>query len=134
MEISFLPGLKKAFMPLIVSSGELKNWSFLIDTSSTHNIIFSYVYEHFKEQFKVLEDATDIMGIEGNKKEVSAVEGTFQFGDTEYTSQFCIFDATDAMTQVYEESGIQICGILGITFLIENHLKIDFEKYVLTDN
>ena len=134
MEISFLPGLQKAYLPLIVSSGELKNWCFLIDTGSTHNIIFSYVYEHFKEQFKVLEDATDIMGIEGNKKESSIVEGTFQFGDTEYTSPFCIFDATDAMTQVYEESGIQICGILGITFLIENHLKIDFKRYVLTDN
>lgn len=133
MEISFLPGLKKAFMPLVLSSGELKNWCFLIDTGSTHNIIFSYVYKHFKEQFKVLEDATDIMGIEGNKKESSIVEGTFQFGDTEYTSPFCIFDATDAMTQVYEESGIQICGILGVMFLIENHLKIDFEKYVLTD-
>ena len=39
-----------------------------------------------------------------------------------------IMDATSAMAQVQEETGIQIHGILGIQFLLEHKWIIDFEK------
>lgn len=46
--------MQKTGLPLIVTSSKLKNLCFLIDTGATHNILFAYVYEHFKNEFKVL--------------------------------------------------------------------------------
>ena len=106
----------------------MKNVCFLIDTGSTHNSIFSFVYDHFKDEFQIQEEMQKTMGIEGNYQECQTVEATFNFEGTDYTSTFMIMDATSAMAQVQEETGIQIHGILGIQFLLEHKWIIDFEK------
>lgn len=120
MEFPLLFGLQKTGLPLIITSGKLKNLCFLIDTGSTHNILFSYVYEHFSDEFKILNNTQNIMGIEGEYKETPIIEGTFNFEGKDYTSTFSVFNATNAVVQVEEETGVQIHGILGIQFFIEN--------------
>lgn len=127
--ISF--GLQKTGLPLIITSGKLKNLCFLIDTGSTHNILFSYVYEHFSDEFKILNNTQNIMGIEGEYKETPIIEGTFNFEGKDYTSTFSVFNATNAVVQVEEETGVQIHGILGIQFLIENKWVINFDKNII---
>lgn len=128
MEFPLTYGLRKTGLPLILTSGKLKNVCFLIDTGSTHNSIFSFVYDHFKDEFQIQEEMQKTMGIEGNYQECQTVEATFNFEGTDYTSTFMIMDATSAMVQVQEETGIQIHGILGIQFLLEHKWIIDFEK------
>lgn len=128
MEFPLTYGLRKTGLPLILTSGKLKNVCFLIDTGSTHNSIFSFVYDHFKDEFQIQEEMQKTMGIEGNYQECQTVEATFNFEGTDYTSTFMIMDATSAMAQVQEERGIQIHGILGIQFLLEHKWIIDFEK------
>lgn len=49
-------GLEKIGLPLILTSGRKKNVCFLIDTGSTHNTLFSFVYEHFKDDFRFIEE------------------------------------------------------------------------------
>ena len=131
MEFPLLFGLQKTGLPLIITSGKLKNLCFLIDTGSTHNILFSYVYEHFSDEFKILNNTQNIMGIEGEYKETPIVEGTFNFEGKDYTSTFSVFNATNAVVQVEEETGVQIHGILGIQFLIENKWVINFDKNII---
>ena len=63
--------LNKIGLPLIITSGKLKNLCFLIDTGATHNFLFTYVYEHFKDEFKNLDGKQFLMGIEGHCKETS---------------------------------------------------------------
>ncbi|MGN1157028.1 MAG: retropepsin-like aspartic protease [Agathobacter sp.] len=128
MEFPLNFGLYKTGLPLILTSGKLKNVCFLIDTGSTHNFIFSFVYEHFKDEFHTLKETQKTMGIEGNFQVCKTVEATFNFEGTEYTSTFAIVDATSAMSQVQEETDVQIHGVLGIQFLLENKWRIDFEK------
>lgn len=131
MEFPLLFGLQKTGLPLIITSGKLKNLCFLIDTGSTHNILFSYVYEHFSDEFKILNNTQNIMGIEGEYKETPIIEGTFNFEGKDYTSTFSVFNATNAVVQVEEETGVQIHGILGIQFLIENKWVINFDKNII---
>lgn len=131
MEFPLTLGLQKTGLPLIITSGKLKNLCFLIDTGSTHNILFSYVYEHFSDEFKILNNTQNIMGIEGEYKETPIVEGTFNFEGKDYTSTFSVFNATNAVVQVEEETGVQIHGILGIQFLIENKWVINFDKNII---
>ena len=116
---------------MIITSGKLKNVCFLIDTGSTHNILFSYLYEHFSDEFKILNNTQNIMGIEGEYKETPIIEGTFNFEGKDYTSTFSVFNATNAVVQVEEETGVQIHGILGIQFLIENKWVINFDKNII---
>lgn len=131
MEFPLLFGLQKTGLPLIITSGKLKDLCFLIDTGSTHNILFSYVYEHFSDGFKILNNTQNIMGIEGEYKETPIIEGTFNFEGKDYTSIFSVFNATNAVVQVEEETGVQIHGILGIQFLIENKWVINFDKNII---
>lgn len=72
------------------------------------------------------------MGIESHFQDSTTVEGTFNFDGTEYTSTFEVVKANDTITQLQEETGVQLHGILGIPFLIENKWKIDFEKMIVT--
>lgn len=123
-------GLQKTGLPLIISSTH--NLCFLLDTGATHNVIFNYVYEHFKEEFKRLDKNQFIMGIEGNYQETPIVEATFNFEGVDYTSSFSVLEASDAMQQVQKETGIQIHGILGVQFLLENKWILDFKKLTIT--
>lgn len=128
MEFPLAFVLQKTGLPLIVTSGKLKNLCFLIDTGATHNTLFGFVYEHFKEEFKLLDGTNRVMGIEGHYKETPVIEATFNFEGTDYTSTFSVLDATDAIAQVQEETGVQIHGVLGIQFLVENKWIVDFDK------
>ena len=130
MEFPLSLGLQKAGLPLIIS--ENNNLCFLLDTGATHNVIFNYVYEHFKEEFKRLDKNQFIMGIEGNYQETPIVEATFNFEGVDYTSSFSVLEASDAMQQVQKETGIQIHGILGVQFLLENKWILDFKKLTIT--
>ena len=131
MRFSLNFGLEKTGMPLILTSGK-KNVCFLIDTGSTYNTLFSFVYEHFKDDFRIIEEDQKTMGIESLFQDSTTVEGTFNFDGTEYTSTFEVVKANDTITQLQEETGVQLHGILGIPFLMENKWKIDFEKMIVT--
>lgn len=121
-------------MPLIATSGKPKNLCFLVDTGATHNVLFTYVFEHFKNEFKVLGDYQSTMGIEGNYKEYPTIEATFTFEGIDYTSNFTVLDATNAVTQLQEETGVQIHGILSTDFLVRNKWILDFDKLTIKDN
>lgn len=132
MRFSLNFGIEKTSMPLILTSGKKKNVCFLIDTGYTHNTLFSFVYEHFKDDFRIIEEDQKTMGIESHFQDSTTVEGTFNFDGTEYTSTFEVVKANDTITQLQEETGVQLHGILGIPFLMENKWKIDFEKMIVT--
>ena len=125
-------GLEKIGLPLILTSGKKKNVCFLIDTGSTHNTLFSFVYENFKDDFRIIEENQETKGIESRFQESITVEGTFNFDGTEYTSTFAVVKANDTITQLQEDTGVQLHGILGIPFLMENNWIIDFEKMIVT--
>lgn len=91
------------------------------------------MYEHFRDEFKLLDSSCRTMGIEGHYKETPVIEATFNFEGVDYTSTFAVLDATDAIAQVQEETGVQIHGVLGIEFLIENKWIIDFEKLTINN-
>ena len=133
MEFPLTFGLQKAGLPLILTSGKTNNLCFLIDTGATHNTLFDFVYEHFKSEFKLLEGAYRTMGIEGHYKETPTIEATFNFDEKDYTSTFSVLNASEAVKQIENETRIQIHGIIGIEFLLENRWVIDFNDYTVKE-
>lgn len=128
MEYPIHYGLEKAGLPLILTTENPKNLCFLIDTGSTNNVVFDFVYEHFKDYFTPTSDSQNIMGIDGSLKPTIIVNAELQFDDIRYKAPFVVLEANDAIMQVQEESGIQIHGILGIPFLLDNKLVLNFNN------
>ena len=131
LEFPLTLGLQKTGLPLIVTSGKLKNLCFLMDTGATHNVLFTYVFEHFRNEFRVLDEHQNSMGIEGNYKECPTIEATFSFEGIDYTSTFTVLDATNAVAQIQEETGVQIHGILSTDFLVKNKWILDFDRLTI---
>lgn len=124
-------GLEKAGLPLILTTENPRNLCFLIDTGSTENVIFNFVYQHLKEYFKETADEQNIMGIDGSLQSTLIVNADLHFDDLSYNAPFAVLEANDAIQQVQAETGIQIHGVLGIPFLIENKCLIDFDKLTI---
>lgn len=123
MEFPLYWGLQKTGLPLIVvtctdDTGTIRDLCLLIDTGSTNNIMFSFVYEHFQKSFKSLDKQGSVMGFEGQN----------------YTSIFSVLDVSDGMKHVQEESGVQIHGVLGIHFLVDYEWIIDFKELKISNN
>ncbi len=131
MEYPIHFGLEKVGLPLILTTDNPKNLCFLIDTGSTNDVIFDFVYEHFKAHFIMTSENQNIMGIDGSFKPTLVVNADFQFDDLRYQAPFVVLEANNAISQVQTETGIQIHGILGIPFLIENKCLIDFDKLTI---
>ena len=133
MNYSIHFGLEKAGLPLILTTDNPKNLCFLIDTGSTRDVIFDFVYQHFKDYFTLTSETQNIMGIDGTLKTTITVNVELQFDDLRYKAPFAVLEANDAITQVQAETGIQIHGVLGVPFLVENKCLIDFNKLVIMD-
>ena len=74
------------------------------------------------------------MGIGGHYQKCPTIEATLNFEGVDYTSKFSVLDATDAIIQVQQETGVQIHGILSTSFLMENNWIIDFNKLIIKTN
>ncbi len=133
MKFPITYGFQKVGLPLILTSGKLKNLCFLIDTGSTHNVIFDFVFDFYKDEFTLIDENKSIMGIEGKLTETLTIEATFNFDEKDYTSTFSVLNASEAVKQIENETRIQIHGIIGIEFLLENRWVIDFNDYTVKE-
>lgn len=132
MKISIKHGIQLVGLPLVLSSGKSESICFLIDTGATHNVLFDFVYEHLKDDVKPIKGSQQIMGIEGDCKEVHLVEAPFDFDGYACTSTFAVMNVSKAVRQMQNETGIQIHGILGMQFLLANNCILDFNNFQMT--
>lgn len=127
MEYPIHHTISKVGLPLIVTSDSPK-LCFLVDTGATHNILFSFVYEHLKDSFNATREKCLVMGIDGVKKETMQIETQLSFSGQNSSATFSVIDSDKAVAQIQSETGIQIHGILGIPFLIDNKWILDFSN------
>lgn len=120
-------GLDKAKLPIIIVEIEDKHLCFILDTGSTCSLIDSNVVEYFKDIVEPIGDYC-ISGIDGTKHKVDVIILPFNFECYTYKSKFCVQPLSDAFKDIEEESGIQVYGLLGTDFLIDNQWIIDFKK------
>jgi len=123
-------GLQKTGLPLIVIEINQQNLCFLLDTGSNKNLIDQRVYEFFKEQVETVGSST-ILGLEGNKLDTPIINLSFNFENHSYSTNFNVIDSSSAFGAIEKESDIQIHGILGNEFFIENEWVLDFEKLMV---
>lgn len=134
MNHSLSEGLLKLSMPLVKARVCGVNLTFLIDTGSTHNVIASFVYEQIRNAFMITGESNKVMGVDGKYQDVIIVNATLEIEGVELKSNFNVVDMSDAVMQLQDETGLQLHGLLGIPFLMDNKCIIDFGKQEITIN
>ena len=128
MDLSY--GICKTKLPIILVEIEDKYLCFILDTGSTCSLIDSSVVEYFKDIVEPVGDYC-ISGIEGTKHEVDMITLPFNFEGQVYKPRFCVRPLLDAFKSIEDESGIQVHGLLGTDFLLENQWIVDFRTLTL---
>ena len=128
MDLSY--GICKTKLPIILVEIEDKYLCFILDTGSTCSLIDSSVVEYFKDIVGPVGDYC-ISGIEGTKHKVDMITLPFNFEGQVYKPRFCVRPLLDAFKSIEDESGIQVHGLLGTDFLLENQWIVDFRTLTL---
>ena len=128
MDLSY--GICKTKLPIILVEIEDKYLCFILDTGSTCSLIDSSVVEYFKDIVEPVGDYC-ISGIEGTKHKVDMITLPFNFEGQVYKPRFCVRPLLDAFKRIEDESGIQVHGLLGTDFLLENQWIVDFRTLTL---
>lgn len=134
MNHSLSESLLKLSMPLVKARVCGVNLTFLVDTGSTHNVIASFVYEQIRNAFMITGESNKVMGVDGKYQDVIIVNATLEIEGVELKSDFNVVDMSDAVMQLQDETGLQLHGLLGIPFLMDNKCIIDFDKQEITIN
>ena len=130
MDIPLNYSIQKTGLPLIVTSSK-PHLCFLVDSGSTHNLIFSYVLTALDE-IRPIDTNTSITGITGNAIESKQIDYGVAFGETWYDCTWSIVEAPQVIIQLQNETGLQVHGILGVPFLTQNEWIIDFKNLTIT--
>lgn len=125
---SIFYGLEHTRLPLILVEVKDKHLSFILDTGSTCSLIDCNVAEYFKDIVKPIGEYC-ISGIEGTKHKVDIITLPFTFEGQVYKPKFCVKSLLDTFKGIEDESGIQVHGLLGTDFLLENQWIIDFKEH-----
>ena len=130
MYYSLYYGLNNTGLPIILVDIKGKNLCFILDTGSTCSLIDSTVVEYFKDIVEPVGDYS-ISGIEGTKHKVDMITLPFNFEGQVYKPKFCVKPLLGAFKSIEDESGIQVQGLLGTDFLLENQWIVDFRTLTL---
>ena len=139
MEISFtqastmkkieLIGLRQIGLPLLIVKAQAKNLCFLLDTGSNINVLDRRVAEFFQLSGETAKQRQ--FGIDGELQTTDIVDLAFSLEEQEYKANFSVMDLSSAFGKLEEESGIQIHGLLGCSFMEQQKWILNFENLIL---
>ena len=127
MAIDFL--FQPLDIPLLIVKAQAKNLCFLLDTGSNINVLDKKVAEFFQLSGGTAQQQQ--FGIDGTLQITDVVKLTFSLEEREYKADFSVMDLSSAFGKVEEESGIQIHGLLGCSFMEQQKWVLDFENLTL---
>ena len=122
-------GLPQVGLPLLIVKAQAKNLCFLLDTGSNINVLDRRVAEFFQLSGGTAKQRQ--FGIDGELRTTDIVELAFSLEEQEYKANFSVMDLSSAFGKVEEESGIQIHGLLGCSFMEQQKWILDFERLCL---
>ena len=122
-------GLPQVGLPLLIVKAQVKSLCFLLDTGSNINVLDKRVAEFFQLSGGTVRQQQ--FGIDGELRTSNIVEFSFSLEEREYKADFSVMDLSSAFGKVEEESGIQIHGLLGCSFMEQQKWVLDFENLTL---
>ena len=121
--------LTQVDLHLLIVKAQAKNLCYLLDTGSNINVLDKKVAEFFQLSGGTAQQQQ--FGIDVTLQTTDVVKLTFSLEELEYKADFSVMDLSSAFGKVEEESGIQIHGLLGCSFMEQQKWVLDFERLCL---
>ena len=121
--------LSKIGLPVSSKRHRFLACAFMRITGSNINILDRRVAEFFQLSASPIRQKQ--FGIDGTLQTSAVVELAFSLEEREYKADFSVMDLSSAFGKVEEESGIQIHGLLGCSFMEQQKWVLDFENLTL---
>lgn len=127
---SLKEGMDLLEVPIITMKNGDKEVNFLLDTGSNKSHFNSRVIHSFVE-YEFFKDDTSIVTTGGGTVNGGGwVRIPLQYKKQSFTEDFLLLDLQESFESVYEESGVQIHGILGCDFFRKYGFIFDFDDMV----
>ena len=131
MGLSFKDTVTDAGVPIVTLKNGEKEFNFLLDTGSDISHIDS----------TIVDSLSDIEEIEGNNLTITTANGSIESGNNwiriplnykkqSFIEDFMLLDLHDTFEVLREDTGIQLHGILGGTFLRKYRYVLDYNDLV----
>ena len=127
-EISFRQSYELTDLAIITFYQGTNKFNFMLDTGSTKNIINKSVLRGL--DYESTERAANLMGADGNVKEVDICMLTFTYKENSFKFPYLISDMDKAFEHIKKTTGATIHGIIGTEFFNAYKYVLDFEKLV----
>lgn len=127
--ISFKESLDLTDLPIITVYQGSKRFNFLIDTGATKSIFDSTQISSLIT-YKDIDEISYVMGIEGNKSIVRNISISFYRNELKFNSTFQVVDMAKVFSNIKQETGVSLHGILGNDFFVKYKYVIDFKEFI----
>ena len=124
--ISFKESLDLAELPIITFYCNDVKLNFLLDTGSNLSHINKSVLPSIGNNV-LKESSVSVVGINGNPVKSGLCELTVKYKNLHFTEEFVVSDLDSVFSQVKQNTGVQIHGILGSKFFETYKYVIDFK-------
>ena len=124
--IDFSAGFNLTDLPIVTFTQGEEKLNFLLDTGSNKSLINASVVN--KLNHIPLKSDSTMFGVEGNYIKVEVAVISIFYNGEEYANDFIISDLDKPFTNIKNESGVTVHGILGNNFFIRNKSILNFEE------
>ena len=122
-------GLPQVGLPILIVKAQAQHLCFLLAPGRNINVLDKRVAEFFQLSGRTTQQQQ--FGIDGTLQTTDVVEMTFSLEEREYKADFSVMDLSSAFGKVEDETGIQIHGLLGCSFMEQQKWILDFENLTL---
>lgn len=126
--ISFKQGFDLTELPVVTLYQGEKKFNFLLDTGSNSSIIDSNCLEQIEHT--PIESEVTLFGLEGNIKDVDACQITLSYKDKDYAYYYLVSDMKKPFSQIKQETGVNLHGLLGAKFFNTFKYVLDFDELI----
>lgn len=116
-------------MPLVYTDD--RELCFLIDTGASFNVLMRTAYDRHRDIFQPVGKEDFLIGMDGDPARIFMAAGTISVGGEQYDGSFGVLGLTDAVQAVHAITGQRIDGALGVKFLADKNLLLDFSRLEL---
>ena len=124
--IDFSAGFNLTELPIVTLFQGNTKLNFLLDTGSNKSLINSSVLKDLS--YVPIKSDSTMFGVEGNYTKVEVAVISLFYNNIEYANDFMIANLDKPFSNIKQESGVIIHGILGNNFFKRNKSILDFEE------
>lgn len=126
--ISFKESIDLIDLPIITFYIGKNKYNFLLDTGASISIINKNIVKSL--QCENNGESSVVFGMEGNPVEVECVDINLYYKDRSYVDTFQVVDLSVAFSNIKNNYGITLHGVVGSRFFQKYKYILDFDKLI----